>query len=75
MQSNEVFETLGVAGTHWPDAGLPARVVQGIKVWVAPKVVRPGRKSSKHRVMCACPGCGRVFSVGRLAQHVCKEAM
>lgn len=60
-------------GSKWPDDGLPPTTVQGVKVWVKPIVRVPGRKSSKHRVMCECPECGQVLSVGRLHQHVCKK--
>jgi hypothetical protein len=62
-----------VKGNKWPELGLPPVVVQGIKVWVNPMVRVPGRKSSKHRVMCECPDCGAVLSAGRLFQHVCKN--
>lgn len=79
--SGDVMEMLGLKrGGHLPDEGMPARVIQGIKVWVEPT---PGpkydacwgrpRKSSAHRVMCECPDCGKHMSVGRLHQHVCKD--
>ena len=80
MQSAEVLETLGVVGGHLPPNGMAPRYIQGVRVWVAPVRVNLGlnwrgrpRKSSQHRVMCECPGCGRVLSLGRLAQHVCKN--
>lgn len=60
-------------GNKWPEAGLPPTTVQGVLVWVKPFEPTPGKKSSKHRVMCACPDCGAVLSAGRLFQHVCKE--
>lgn len=68
----EIHQATFPGGKQWPDAGLPPTVVQGVKVWVNPIVRVPGRKSSKHRVMCECPGCGTVLSAGRLFQHVCK---
>lgn len=71
-QSTDMKILLG-QGKNWPDAGLPVQVVQGVKVWVKPIVRVPGRKSSKHRVMCECPNCNTILSVGRLNQHVCKE--
>lgn len=47
-----------------------------LTVWVMPG--HPPRdwrsKSSKHRVMCACPGCNKTVPIGRLAQHKCKFA-
>lgn len=64
-----------------PILGMPARTIQGVKVWVnsaLPKQVvdRWGKqhivKSSTHRVMAECPHCGKVMSAGRLHQHICK---
>lgn len=66
-----------------PEHAVPAQVIQGVKVWVNPplspeyrtrydgKVVKVHR--AMHRVMCECPKCGADMSVGRLAQHKCKE--
>lgn len=62
-----------VGGCKWPELGLPPTMVQGVKVWVKPMVRVPGKKSSKHRVMCECPNCTRVLSAGRLHQHVCAK--
>lgn len=59
-------------GGHWPDEGLLPVTVQGFMVWVVPIERIPGKKSSRHRVLCECPGCGVVLSVGRLHQHKCK---
>lgn len=49
-----------------------------VKVWVTPlpertpdEAKRQGKRST-HRVLCQCPVCGHVLSVGRLAQHECK---
>lgn len=66
-----------------PLEGLPEQVVHGITLWVAAAVPKlaisrsTGQtikvKSSTHRVMCKCPGCGRVMGIGRLAQHRCKD--
>ncbi len=63
-----------VMGIEVPKPGEINIAAVPIKVWVNP-VTRPAEargKSSKHRVMCNCPGCGKEFSVGRLAQHVCR---
>jgi hypothetical protein len=80
--SSDMFTLLGYAGeTHWPSEGVPAQIVQGIKVWVEPAVPKFRKrydgqmvqvKSSTHRVMAQCPGCGTVVSAGRLIQHKCK---
>lgn len=61
-----------------PEEGIPPRMVDGIKVWVTPANPKKNlalgiRKSSVHRVLCECPGCGRVVSAGRLAQHKCSS--
>ena len=85
-QSGQILEHLGFKpGSHLPDQGMPMRTFVALdrtadafvslQVWVTPVRDRspgPG-KSSAHRVMCCCPGCGRAISVGRLSQHVCKE--
>lgn len=62
------------SGSKWPDTGILPVIVQGVKVWVNPiPAVKPPRKSSKHRAMCECPGCGQEMSVGRLHQHKCEK--
>lgn len=76
--SSEIFQMFGVKGTKWPDAGMPVRFFQGIAVHVLPVDhlsldKKPGVKSSKHRVIAACPDCGKAMSAGRLHQHVCAE--
>jgi hypothetical protein len=52
-----------------------------VQAWVTPKPVKTRKdwqgkdvkvKSSQHRIMCECPGCGRVMGAGRLFQHKCK---
>lgn len=77
--SHHMLEKLGVKGGKWPDEGLGTRMVDGIKVWVLPRNEPANRelgikKSSTHRVMCECPGCGEHMSAGRLAQHRCDAA-
>lgn len=77
-QSTDMFLLLSAAhedffSGKWPEAGLKPIVIQGVKVWVKPIIRLPNcRKSSKHRVMCECPECKMILSVGRLHQHVCK---
>jgi len=71
--SSDMMKKFGIPGTKWPDEGMPPRMVDGIKVWVDP-VRRAGlgeKKSSTHRVMCQCPGCAEILSVGRMHQHKC----
>ena len=84
-QERDMALLLDRVGHHWPDAGMGPQMVEGvevpkpgeinvaavqIQVWVNPK-----RDYIAHRVMCLCPGCKIPFSVGRLAQHVCKGGM
>lgn len=72
-------------GDKWDDGGVMRTVVPGsvyranlppvacdVAIWVMPKQETNARKSSKHRVMCECPGCGKTLSVGRLRQHRCE---
>lgn len=61
---------------RWPAEGLPARQVQGIKMWVAPLSAKPvdGSRRAGHRVLCQCPTCGATLSAGRLVQHKCGSA-
>lgn len=74
IQSGEMLELLGLrSGGHLPDAGMPERIIDGVRVYVREKSDNGGKKSSKHRVMAICPGCDRHISVGRLGQHVCGE--
>jgi len=72
LHSHDVLPLLGLRpGEHLPAAGLPPRVIQGVKVWVAMSAAPTGRKSATHRVLAECPLCGKVLSVGRLHQHKC----
>jgi hypothetical protein len=90
IQDYELGPLLGRVGDHWPTEGMQPRTVEGmrfpddaregalpidIRIWINPSVDTGKRKSSAHRAKCECPGCGRVFSVGRLAQHKCKKAL
>lgn len=78
--SSEMFALFGLPGqSKWPAQGMPMREIQGIQVWVNPAPVKEvwvngvsrRVKSSTHRVMAACPDCGRVMSAGRMHQHKC----
>ena len=61
----------------WPRHGLEPIIIEGWKVWVTPSPGTtssgsPGRrhKSSTHRVLTQCPQCLKVFSAGRIRQHI-----
>lgn len=73
--SSEVRELLGLGPkAKLPLDGMPARYIDGVKVWVNPHMPHAsGRKSSVHRVRCMCPDCGQELSLGRLHQHVCDK--
>lgn len=74
--THELMQKLKLVKHKWPDEGVPPTMVDGIKLWVNPRAPKADRalgikKSSTHRVMCECPGCGDVLSAGRLFQHKC----
>lgn len=76
--TTDMLLLLGVTKQKWPDKGVPARCVQGIWVCVLPVDhvqlgKQPGVRSVKHRVIAACPDCGKAVSAGRLRQHVCNS--
>lgn|SRR5215469_7302612 len=71
--SGEVKKLFGLRPEDkWPDAGLPARDIQGITCWVDPISVNHGSRRKFHRAMAACPDCTAIMSIGRLHQHKCK---
>ena len=55
-----------------PAEGLPAREIQGVKVWIDPLGEKQKQRRMTHRIRCECPDCGQKMSVGRLHQHICK---
>ena len=57
----------------WPKDGLPPRIVQGWKVWVAP-LSKFRIDNGFHRVRAQCPNCSQVMSAGRTHQHKCVKA-
>lgn len=78
--TTEVIRALGFTYGRPPMGGTDERDVDvarvgTVRVWVEPllhRTVGPGVrlfKRSTHRVMCQCPKCGHVLSVGRLHQH------
>ena len=76
--SAAMLKLIGVTGPKLPKEAIEPRYIQGIRVWVEPHVPRYSKrdpsvelKTSKHRVLCECPNCGHVLSVGRLHQHLC----
>lgn len=75
-QSTDMMKKFGLTVVRWPDEGMAPRMIDGVKVWVTPRAEPANRalgvsKSSTHRVICECPGCGHHVSAGRLAQHNC----
>jgi hypothetical protein len=77
VHSRDMAELLGLKGTKLPPHAMPEREIQGIRVWViaseatfTPNAgLRRNKRAFTHRVMCACPVCGKTIPVGRLAQH------
>lgn len=75
-QEPELRQLFGVTGGKWPAQGCKARFIQGIWVHVLPSdhvALRraDGKRNSAHRVIAACPECGKAVSAGRLKQHKC----
>lgn len=71
MYLSDLKKAMGVNTQDWPDAGVPAMEVQGIKVWVEPRdhALRYNRAGKLIRTLCECPRCGKVMAAGRLWQH------
>jgi len=84
MHNDEIMELLGIKNKRLPKEGIQESIyVQGVEVWVDPFIPRTAKftdgvvrevKTSRHRIMCRCPGCGWVGSFGRLFQHKCRPA-
>ena len=74
-QSHHIRALLGLSErAKLPAEGMPSRIIQGCKVWVAPlgSKFSHGRRMA-HRVLVQCPECKAVVSVGRLAQHATEK--
>lgn len=68
-REDELKKLMGIQPPKkWPDEGMGTYVIQGIQVYVLPR--KPGRFQLRARAI--CPGCGKDFAAGRIAQHVCK---
>lgn len=53
----------------WPDEGMPARIINGIRVYIAPKGFVHMR-GLKRRCCAVCPTCGNPYDAGHLGQHM-----
>lgn len=88
-QEGDMAILLKRKGHKWPAEGMGVTTVAGMEVpkkgetnvaaveiwvWVEPSKPDTRQKSSAHRVKCHCPGCNKIFSVGRLRQHKCHGA-
>ena len=69
--SSVLRQLMGLGGpkVKLPREGTGMVMVQGVELWVEPRVSYGPRRA--HRLMCACPHCGATMSAGRLNQHVC----
>lgn len=66
--AGDLLAMLGLkAGGHLPTDGMAERLIDGVRVYVAPKVAG-NRRVRGHRVYAICD-CGRHIPVGRLHQH------
>lgn len=78
-RAEDMYRLLGVTSSTLPKDGMAERLIDGVRVYVAPIVPGWGkrwtRNGPKHwqglRVMAICD-CGRHIPVGRLHQHKCK---
>lgn len=72
-QAADMLLKLGVRSL--PAEGMAERLIDGVRVYVAPLVESRRRKGQRVfqglRVMAIC-ACGRHIAVGRLHQHICK---
>lgn len=72
--AHDMYKLLGVRTL--PRDGMAERLIQGVRVYVAPLVPGWGKRMNGGwqglRVMAIC-ACGRHIPVGRLHQHVCKS--
>lgn len=72
--ADEVIRMLGITNNRLPSDGMATTLIQGIRVYVAPRVPRPERRRNfALRVTAICPGCDRHLAASRLAQHTCKN--
>lgn len=73
--STDLYRLLGVTGSTLPREGMAERIINGVRVYVAPLVPGWGKRSNGGwqglRVMAICE-CGKHVAVGRLHQHKCK---
>lgn len=72
--SSDMLSLLGVK--KLPRDGMAERLIQGVRVYVAPLVPGWGKRANKSwqglRVMAICT-CGQHVAVGRLHQHICGD--
>lgn len=74
-QAHEMYALLGVRSL--PEAGMPERLIQGVRVYVRPLGAETESRSRWRnwhglRVMAICE-CGQHVPVGRLRQHICRK--
>lgn len=68
-QHYDIKELLGLEPTSkLPRKGTPPVLVDGWLIWVEP--VRECTRGKVHRALAQCPTCYKVFSAGRIGQHV-----
>lgn len=66
--AGDMMSLLGLRpGGHLPVEGMAERIIDGYRVYVAPKL----RTNRAHRIIAICP-CGRHIPAGRLHQHKCE---
>lgn len=67
--AHDMYEYLGVK--RLPDAGMPERLIDGVRVYVKPLPVGKAGQRQSLRVTAICDDCGQHVPVGRMHQHLC----
>ena len=68
LRCDEIYRLLGVEGSRLPDEGVLPMSIQGITVWVVPKI--KGKAQDGARTRAVCPVCEKDFVFDNLRQHM-----
>jgi hypothetical protein len=68
MRHEDIYREFGIVGNRLPDEGLKPRQIQGIWIWVEPKI--PGMNQDGMRTIAACPHCDKWTGFAKLRQHM-----
>src|SRR4051812_24727306 len=69
LDHQDLYRFLGLnPNKHLPKDGLSERKIGNVLVWVVPKI--EGKRQDAARTLCGCPTCNKIFTAGKLAQHM-----